>query len=113
MVKVVKKGSGTQTLTSHTTASDSTTMGNLSSPLGPTSSRMEDPSTVSQTKGQFSSNMPYLQETTPSENTSTSNYTSTEDSVFVSQSNDTTPSQTTSPAPPIPRSTRSTKGKNP
>ena len=102
----------TDCLTSHTTASDSTTIGNLSSPQGPTSSRVEDPCTVSQTESQFSSNMPYLEETTPSENTSTSNHTSTEDSVFVIQSNDTTPSQTTSPAPPVPRrSTRSTKGK--
>ena len=101
----------TDSLTSYTTASHSTTIGNLSSPLGPTSSSVEDPSTVSQTGSQFSSNMPYLEEITPSENTSTSNHTSTEDSVFVSQSNDTTPSQTTFPAPPIPRSTRSTKGK--
>ena len=67
--------------TSHTTASDSTTIGHLSSPLGPTSSRMEDPSTVSQTENQFSSNMPYLEEIIPSENTSTSNHTRTEDSV--------------------------------
>ena len=58
--------------------------------------------------------MPYLEETTPSKNTSTSNHTSTGDSVFVSQSSDTTSSQTTSPSPPIPRrSTRSTKGKLP
>ena len=58
--------------------------------------------------------MPYHEETTPSENTSTSNHTRTEDSVFVSQSNNTTPGQTTSPAPPIPRrSTRNTKGKPP
>ena len=67
----------TDSLTSHTTASDSTTIGNLSSLLGPTSSRVEDPSTVSQTESQFSSNMPYLEESTPSENTSTSNHTST------------------------------------
>ena len=104
----------TDSLTSHTKASDSTIIGNLSSPLGPTSSRVGDPSTVSQTESQFSSNMPYLEEITPSENTSSGNHTSTEDSVFVSQSNDTTPSQTTPPAPPIPRrSTRSTKGKPP
>ena len=58
--------------------------------------------------------MPYLEETTPSENTSTRNHTSTEDSVFVIQSNDTTPSQTTSPAPPIPRKgIKSTNGKPP
>ena len=47
----------TDSLTSHTTASDSTTIGNVSFPLGPTSSRVEDPSTVSQTESQFSSNM--------------------------------------------------------
>ena len=82
----------TDSQTSHTIASDSTTIGNLSSPLGPTSSRVKDPSTVTQTESLFSSNMPYLEETTPSENTSTSNHTSTEDSVFVSKSNNTTPS---------------------
>ena len=114
MVKVVKKRSCTQTLTSHITASDSVTIRNLSSLLGPTSSRVEDPIIVSQTESKFSSNMPYLEENTPSEHTSTSNHTSTEDSVFVSKSNDTTTSQTTSPAPLIPRrSTRSTKGKLP
>ena len=36
----------TDCLTCHTTASDSTTIGPLSSPLGPASSRMEDPSAV-------------------------------------------------------------------
>ena len=101
-------------LTSNIIASDSTTIGNFSCSPDPTPSRVEDPSTVSQTESQFGSNMPYLEETTPSENTSTSNDASTEDSAFVRQSNDTTPSQTTSPAPPIPRrSTRSTKGKPP
>ena len=40
----------TDSLTSHTTASDSTRIGNLSSPLGPVTSRMEEPSAVSQTK---------------------------------------------------------------
>ena len=75
----------TDSLGSHTTVSDATTIGNLPSPLGPTSSRVEDPRTVSQTESQFSSNMPYLEEITPAENTSTSNHTSTEDSVFVSQ----------------------------
>ena len=38
----------TDSLTSHTTASD-TTIGILSSPLGPTSSRVEDPSAISKT----------------------------------------------------------------
>ena len=50
----------TDSLTSHTTASDSTTIGNLSSPLGPVTSRVEGPTAVSQTESQFSSNMPYL-----------------------------------------------------
>ena len=100
----------TDCLNSHTTASDSTTIGNLSSPLDPTSSRVEDFSTVSQTESQFNSNMPYLEEITPSENTNTSNHTSIEVSVFVSESSDTTQSQTTSLALPIPsRCTRSTK----
>ena len=38
----------TDSLTSHTTASD-TTIGNLSSLLGPISSRVEDPNTISKT----------------------------------------------------------------
>ena len=40
----------TDSITSHTTASDSTTIGTLSSPLGPVTSRVEEPSEVSQTK---------------------------------------------------------------
>ena len=104
----------TDSLTSHTTASDSTTIGNLSSPLGPVTSRVEEPSTVSQTESQFSSNIPYLEEITQSGNTSASSNTSTEDSVFTSHSNNTQlESQITSPAPPIPRSTRNTKVKPP
>ena len=55
----------TDSLTSYTTASD-TTIGNLSSPLGPISSRVEDPNTISKTESQFSSNMPYLEDSTPS-----------------------------------------------
>ena len=39
----------TDSLTSHTTASDST-KGNLSSPLGPISSRVEEPNTISKTE---------------------------------------------------------------
>ena len=59
--------------------------------------------------------MPYLEETTQSDSTSTSSNTSTEDSVFTSHSNDTQlETQITSPSPPIPRrGTRSTKGKPP
>ena len=84
-------------------------------PLGPVASRVEEPSTVSQTESQFSFNMPYLEETTQSGNTSASSNASTEDSVFTGHSIDTQlESQITSPAPPIPRrSTRSTKGKPP
>ena len=67
----------TDSLTSHTTASDSVTIGNLSSPLGPVTSRVEKPSAVSQTESQLSSNMPYLEETTQSFNTSASSNTST------------------------------------
>ena len=47
----------TDSLTSHTTASDST-IGNLTSPLGPISSRVEDPKIYSKTESQFSSSMP-------------------------------------------------------
>ena len=79
----------TDSLTSLTTASDSTTVGNLSSPLGPITSRVEEPSRVSQTESQFSSNIPYLEESTQSDNTGTSSNTSTEDSVFTNHSNDT------------------------
>ena len=94
----------TDSLTSHTTASDSTTVENMSSPLGPITSRGEEPSTVSQTESQYSSNIPYLEETTQSNDTSTSSNTSTEYSVFTSHSYDTQlESQTISLAPPIPR----------
>ena len=50
----------TDYLTSHTTAKDSTTIGNLSSPLGPITSRVIEPSIVSETESQFSPSMPYL-----------------------------------------------------
>ena len=46
----------TDSLTFHTTASDST-IGNLSSPLGLISSRVEDSNAKSKTESQFSSNM--------------------------------------------------------
>ena len=49
-------------LTSHTTATDSTMIGNLSSPLGPITLRVEDPSIVSKTENQFNPNMPYLED---------------------------------------------------
>ena len=54
----------TDFLTSHTTASDST-IGNLSFPLGPISSRVEEPNTISKSESQFSSNVPYLEDSTP------------------------------------------------
>ena len=54
----------TDSLTSPTTASDST-IGNLTSPLGPISSRVEGPKADSKTESQFSSSMPYLEESTP------------------------------------------------
>ena len=103
----------TDSLTSYTTASD-TTVGNLTSPLGHTSSRVEDPSAISKTESQFSSNMPYFEDSTPSETSASSSHATTKDSVFVSEPNNTTPSPISSPAPPVPRSsTRSTRGKLP
>ena len=86
-------------LTSHTTPLD--TIENMSSPLGPITSRVEEPSTVSQTKSHFSSSMSYLEETTQSDNTSTSSNTSTEESVFTCHSNETQHEiQIASPASP-------------
>ena len=102
-----------ESLTSHSTASD-TTIGNLSSPLCPISFRVEDSSAISKTEGQFSSSMPYIEDSTPSETSTSSNHASTDDSVFVSESNNTTSSPISSPAAPVPRrSTRSTRGKPP
>ena len=102
----------TDSLTPHTAATDSITIGNLSSPLGTITSRVEESSIVSQTENQFSPSMPYLEETIQSDDTST------EDSVFTSHCNNLDDTQheskITSSAPPIPRrSTRSTKGKPP
>ena len=54
----------TYSLTSHTTASDST-IGDLTSPLGPILSRVEGPKVDSKTESQFSSSMPYLEGSTP------------------------------------------------
>ena len=45
----------TDSLTSYTIASDSTSIENMSSPLGPIPSRVEELSTVSQTESPFSS----------------------------------------------------------
>ena len=106
----------TDSLTSHTTASDST-IGNLSSPLGPISSRVEDSNAISQTESQFSSNMPYLEDSTPSEISPSSNHTSTDDSVFITESNNTSnntsQSNILSCFPTSQKKTRSTRGKPP
>ena len=64
----------TDSLTSHTTASD-TTIGNLTFPHGPISFRVEEPSA---TESQFSSNMPYLEDSTASESSPSNNHASTE-----------------------------------
>ena len=83
----------TDSLTSHTTASDSS-IGNLTSSLGPISSRVEEPIIDSKTESQFSSNMPYLEDSTPliDDNSTPSvintsdSHASADDSVFVSDS---------------------------
>ena len=90
----------TDSLTSHTTASD-TTIGNLSSSLGPISSRVEEPNTICKTESQFSSNMPYLEDSTPSVVSSSDNPASTDDSVFVTDSSNNASSSISSPATPI------------
>ena len=54
----------TDSLTSHTTASDST-IGNLTSSLEPPLSRVEVPKLISKTESQFSFSMPYLEHSTP------------------------------------------------
>ena len=109
----------TDSLTSHTTASDST-IENLTSPLGPISSRVEDPKIDSKTESQFSSSMPYLEESTPliDNNTTPSaiNVSDSHDGVFISDPSPDISSSVSSPDTPMPipkRSTRSTKGKPP
>ena len=111
----------TDSLTSHTTASDST-IGNLTSSLGPISSRVEDPNIVSKTESQFSSSMPYIEDRTPlvDDNitplvvNASDSHASADDSVFVSDSSNDVSSPISSPVVPIPRrSTRSTRGKSP
>ena len=112
----------TDSLTSHTTASDST-IGNLTSPLGPLLSRVEGPNVDSKTESQFSSSMPYLEDSTPltplTDNDTPSAITvsdSPDDSVFASDPSPDTSSSVSSPETPMPiprRSTRSTKGKPP
>ena len=107
----------TDSPTPHTTASHST-IGNLTSPLGPISSRVEEPKIDSKTESQFSSSMPYLEERTPliDDNSTSSviNTSDSHDSVFVSDSSPDISSPISSPIAPIPRrSTRSTRGKPP
>ena len=107
----------TDSLTSHTTASDST-IGNLTSPLDPISSRVEEPKIDSKTESQFGTSMPYLEESIPliddNYTFSAINVSDSHDSVFVSDPSPDISSSISSPDTPIPipqRSTRSTKGK--
>ena len=111
----------TDSLTSHTTTSDSTT-GNITSSLGPISSRVAEPCIVSKTESQFSSSMPYLEDSTPlivEDSTPlivipSDSHVSADDSVFTSDSSNNVSSPISSPVAPIPRgSTRSTRGKPP
>ena len=105
----------TDSLTSHTTASDNT-IGNLSSPLGPMSSRVEDSNVKSKTESQFSSNMTYLEDSTPSEIYPSSNHTSTDDSVFVTESDNTsnnTSSPISCPTPHCPEEVQEVQEGNP
>ena len=111
----------TDSLTSHTTASDSTT-NNLTSLLEPSLL----PTAISRTESQFSSSMPYLEgntSTTPStpsidsiKPSSTTVSDRPDDSVFASDPSSETQHEASSPELPMPiprRSTRSTKGKPP
>ena len=110
----------TDSLTSHTTASDST-IGNLTSPLGPFLSRVEGHKVDSKTESQFSSSMPYLENSTPltpvTDNDTPSAITVSDspgNSVFASDPSPDTSCSVSSPETPIPiprRSTKSTKGK--
>ena len=111
----------TDSLTSHTTASDSTT-NNLTSFLEPSL----PPKAISKTESQFSSSMPYLEGNTPTTPTipsidsiKPSSITASDrpdDSVFTSDPSAETLDEASSPEPPMPiprRSTRSTKRKPP
>ena len=105
----------TDSLISHTTASDST-IGNLTSPLGPILSRVVGPKVDSKTENQFSSSMPYLEESTPltdNDTLSVINVSNSHDSVFVSDPSPDILSSASSPNTPMPipqRSTRNTRG---
>ena len=111
----------TDSLTSHTTASDSST-NNLTSFLDPSVL----PKATSKTESQFSSSMPYLEGSTPTTPTipsmesvkpsPTRASNRPDDSVFASDPSSETQHEASSPEPPMPiprRSTRSTKGKPP
>ena len=106
----------TDSLTSHTTASDST-IGNLISPLGTISSRVKEHKIYSKTESQFSSSMPYLEESTPltdDNNTPPAiNVSDSHDSVFVSDPSPDISSSISSPDIPIPIPQRCTKGQPP
>ena len=101
----------TDSLTSQTTASD-TTIGNLSSPLGPISFRVKEPNTISTTES--SSNVPSLEDSNPLVVSANDSHANTDDSVFVTDSNSKASSPISCPATTIlRRSTRSTRGKPP
>ena len=115
----------TDSLSSHTTASDST-IGNLTSSLEPPSSKVKAPKVISKTESQFSSSMPYLEDSTPitpllpsTNGTNPSIITVSDradESVFASDPSSETSYSVSSPETPVPiprRSTRSTKGKPP
>ena len=98
----------TDSLTSHTTASDST-KGNLTSPLDPMSSGAEGPKADSKTESQFSSSMPYLEESTPltplidiNGTPSSINVSDSLDSVFISDPSPDISSSVFSPDTPMP-----------
>ena len=79
---------------------------------------MEDPKIDSKTESQFSSSMPYLEDSTllidDNSTPSVINTIDGHDSVFVSDSSPDVSSPISSPVIPIPgRSTRSTRGKPP
>ena len=83
---------------------------------------MEGPKVDSKTESQFSSSMPYLEDSTPltplvdSDTSSAINVSDSYDSVFVSDPSPDMSSSVSSPDTPMPiprRSTRSTKGKPP
>ena len=112
-----------QTLSLPETTTSDSTIGNLTSPLGPISSRVEGPKADSKTESHFSSSMPYLEESTPltpltdiNDTPSYINVSDSHDSVFVSDSTPDISSSVSSPDTPMPipqRSTRSAKGKPP